>query len=231
LAESVRAAGLLAISGVPLLILSRNQRRNLIAADSIRLSRTQCPEIYEVFEQMCARLGMDVPSLYLSNQAKHRPARAHTTWGHNHFVVLHPEQLERELEQSRDVFAFDLARELGRIRLGHTRWIDQMLLSYVIYVPFMRNPLLHVRTYSQDRYAACLVENCLPGLIIHASGRRNLPCVNQSEFVHQLEERPRLSARIAALSRQRPPLAFRIQALMDVGLLRPEQLLRSSARN
>ena len=70
---------------------------------------------------------------------------------------------------SSDAMAFILGRELGRIRLGYTRLWKEILLTYVLRIPYLNIPITRVRTYSCDRYGAFLAPAGVRGLIIAVS--------------------------------------------------------------
>jgi len=217
--ELVAAAGALLLAPF-VLTFTRNQRHAVVRANSVALSRTQIPEIYEEFERMCTTLGMSrPPELYVTEDAIDAPSGAYSAW-HVDYVVLDAKFLESNLEEVRDVYRFFLARELGRIRMGHTRWIDEILLAYVVRIPVLRNPLRHARTYSHDRYAASLAPDSIRGLVVEASGRHMLKRMDVEAFVRQALELRGLWARVASFARGLPRVAYRIQELERAGLLR-----------
>jgi hypothetical protein len=183
----------------------------------VQLSRAQIPEIYEELERMCATLGMqDPPELFLSDGEIDQLSTADSTWN-SHFIVLHPKVLAPNLDEVRDVYRFFLGRELGRIRLGHTRWIDELLIAYVARIPMLRNPLMHARTYSHDRYAAYLAPDSVRGLVVQASGHAMLKHMDVDGYLRQAREVRGWWPRLAGLSRNSPYLALRIDALHRAG--------------
>jgi hypothetical protein len=122
------------------------------------------------------------------------------------------------LEEVRPIYEFEIGRELGRIRLGHTRWWDELLVAYVVKLPLLRNPLVHARTYAYDRYAAYLAPDSVRGLIVLASGRPILKLVDVEEFVAQAESSRGFWPWLANLTRREPHVTFRLRALVDAGL-------------
>jgi hypothetical protein len=207
-----------AVVSVPALVLLRNTRHAGVRGNSIRLSAGQIPEIYDVLRRHCRRLGMaSVPELYLSDDAISDSSQAYSAW-HCHYIVLGTDYLQPDLERVREVFTFQLARELGRIRLSHTQWWDEMLIAYVVKIPYLRNVLLHLRTFSNDRYGAFLAPEGLPGLLALASGRRMLPSVNVPDFVRQAREFRGGWARLSELLEARPHVLSRVTALYEAGL-------------
>ena len=216
--NQLRAAGA-ALLLVPFaLIVTRNKRRTKFRANAVRVSRTQMPAIYETLETMCAQLGMQtLPEVFVSDDVPD-PSQAYSTLK-GHFISLHEKILELDLDVGRDMFSFFLARELGRIRLGHTTWLNEVLVAYLGRIPILRNPLLHARTFSQDRYSAYLAPDSLRGLVLSATGRRMLEKVDVDEYLRQVRGEASWVTRIAALSQTTPYLSLRIAELEKAGLL------------
>ena len=212
----------------PALVLLRNRRRAAINANGVRLSSTQIAELHGTLERFCERLGMgDVPALYVSDSGIDGASAAYGASG-RHFIVIRPVYLVVPLEQVREVYEFAIARELGRIRLGHTRWWDELLVVYVQKIPFLRNPLLHARTYEHDRYGAYLAPNAIGGLIVSASGRQLLHSVDIPEYLRQAEAAKGFWAWLANLTRRDPHVAYRVRALLEAGLYDRGSAVRSA---
>lgn len=195
------------------LTLTRNQRRSVFQANAVQLSSTQFPAIYDEYAAMCARLGVrNPPELYIAEGLITTPSTADSTWT-TQFIVLNARYLDEKPETGRPVYRFLVARELGRVRLGHTHWLDELLLAYVMRIPLLRNPLLHARSYSHDRYAAVLAPDALRGLVVQATGRHMLAHIDVDRFLRQLRAVRGWRPRVVQLTDSLPYLAFRIQAL------------------
>jgi hypothetical protein len=218
-ADGLRAAAIAAVLAPFVLTFARNRRHASVRANSVQLSREQFPQVYEEFEQMCGTLRMQSPpELYLSEDAIKAPSGAYSAW-HVDYVVLDDKFLEANPLDAPDVYRFFLARELGRIRLGHTRWFDDILIAHVTRTPVLATPLMHMRTYSHDRYALMLAPDSIRGLAVLASGRRMLPHVDVEAFLTQAREVRGWWARVASLGRDSPRVAYRVQELEHAGLL------------
>ncbi|HEX3158928.1 MAG TPA: M48 family metallopeptidase [Gemmatimonadaceae bacterium] len=218
-ANDARAAALALLLAPPALVFLRNTRRAAVRGSAVRLGPHQLPEIYGSFERMCAALGMSpAPELYVGDAVIDGYSGAYTAWK-GQFVVLGVRFLESGLEEIRDVYEFFLGRELGRMRLGHAQWWDELLVSYVVRIPYLRNPLLHARTYSHDRYALFLAPGSLRGLVVQASGRHMLKRMNVDEYLAEARTFGGTWARLANLTRPSPHVALRVRALDDAGLL------------
>jgi hypothetical protein len=218
-AGALRAAAVLAIMSPPALVVLRNTRRAVVTGSAVPLSRAQLPEIHSSFERFCEALGMrPAPDLFLTEDAIDEVSNAYSSWRSN-YVVLRSKFLESDLAEVRDVYEFFLAREIGRVRLGHTQWWDELLLSYVVQIPYLRNPLAHVRTYSHDRYALALAPDSVRGLVVQAAGRHMLKRMSVAEYLRQAITFGGFWVRVASLTRRSPHVALRVRRLYEAGLL------------
>jgi len=216
-AQDVRALAIALLAAPPALVFLRHRRRSLAAGNGLRLSDKQLPDLYRTLVRYCDRLGQrEIPSLYIAEPAKGY-SEAFAAW-HHEFIVIRPVYFIAPLEEVRPIYEFWIGRELGRIRLGHTRWWEELLVAYVVKLPLLRNPLLHARTYAYDRYGAYLAPDSIRGLIVFASGRQILKLVDVPAFVAQAESHRGFWPWLSNLTRSEPHVTFRLRALMDAGL-------------
>ena len=201
-----------------LIAFARGLRRGHVAGNSIRLSEAQIPAIHRILAGHAARIGAPTPELYLSEVALDVDAEAFSAFRCD-YVVISPHFLERRPKKSRSVISFMLGRELGRIRLGYTGLRHELGFFYVKRIPVLKTFLAHAKTYVADRYGAWLEPEGLEGLMVVASGRRQLKNVAWEEFVRQVEEEPDLWTRAANALSPTPALAFRARRLLRAGLL------------
>jgi hypothetical protein len=225
--QHLRTLAIIAIFALPAAVVVRNERRVVIRGNSIRLSKDQFGAVYDLLESQGKRLGLTaIPELYLTNCAIPGPAMAFSSWKHD-YIVLGQGIVENNFDASSDAMAFILGRELGRIRLGYTRLWKEILLTYVLRIPYLNIPITRVRTYSCDRYGAFLAPAGVRGLIIAVSGRRLLRNVNVEDYIKQAARRDDLWSGLASIVTARPPVLYRLKALYNAGLLDLEQdLLR-----
>lgn len=216
-AIAVRAALIAALAGMPLLALLRNRRDVYVHGQSIRCSPNQFGPLYEILEKQCRRLGMmDVPGLYITDKGVPPYSKAFSA-GNDHSIVLHQNLFEVDLQKTLDVAAFTIGCELGRIRLGHTDWLDEMLLTYIFIVPFLANPLRQLRTLSRDRYGAYLAPDGLRGLLFVASARRLLNDLNIDDYLKQADSYDGPWVKSAKYFYDTPSVLRRIQELRSAG--------------
>jgi hypothetical protein len=214
----IRSLAIAALIGIPASTLLRNTRHARISGDSVRISPKQFPELYDILVRHCDRIGFQpLPELYVTDHASKEPARAFSSWKCN-YIVLGSTFLQPDLKPMLGVFSFLIGRELGRLRLGHTSWWNELLLSYVMKIPYVKNPMIHMYLYSEDRYGAYLASDSLPGLIGIAVGRRMLPVTDLSQYLSD-DAYGSFWDDLATFVSDTPPIYRRLRALHDAGLL------------
>jgi hypothetical protein len=215
--NTLRALALAGAVAAPWTVLIRNARWAASYANSIPLSERQIPEIYALLVRHCGVFGITrIPELYITDKERHI-ARAYSIWGRS-YIVLSNKLLQPDISRLADVIGFHLGREIGRLRLGHATWWNELLLSYVVRIPVLRNPLMHLRAFSADRYGAFLQPDGVRGLLAHATGRVLLPGVDVAEYLSHLPTVKGFVASVAIWGQDQPPIAHRIRALYDLGL-------------
>jgi hypothetical protein len=199
--------------GLPAVSLARSIRRARMLATAVEASADQFPSMCAILEKHCRALGVTkIPELFIADRVNPPYSVAGSDW-QSDYIVLGEAALETDLDQSLDIAAFFLGYELGRIRLHHTALWNELLLAYIEAVPYLANPLRHVRTYSRDRYGAALAKGKIRGLLLFAANRRLLVDVNASAFIRHALGVHGFWVNVAALQEPAPPLAFRLQEL------------------
>jgi hypothetical protein len=215
--EVLSGLAIAAVLGVPLLALQRRVRVAEMRGRSVRLSTTQFGGVHEILEAQCRMLGIAVPpELFITDKAIAQYSWAYSAGGID-YIVLHQNIVDPDFEKLRDVIAFAIGSELGRIRLGHTGAWQEMLVTYVVAIPLIGNPLRQVRTFSRDRYAATLAPDGFRGLMLSAIGRRLLDGVNVAEFLAQARDYEGRWVSATRFDDRTPPVLRRIQELERTG--------------
>jgi hypothetical protein len=216
-AQDVRTLAIALLASPPALVFLRHRRRANAAGNGVRISARQLPELYDALVRFCGRLGhQPIPTLYIADKAN-GISEAFAAW-HHQYIVIRPIYLIAPLEEVRPIYEFEIGRELGRIRLGHTQWWEELLIAYVVKLPLLRNPLLHARAYAYDRYAAYLSPDSVRGLTVYASGRPLYKLIDVPAFVEQAESTRGFWPWLSNLTRSEPHVTFRLRALIDAGL-------------
>ena len=217
--KALRALAIAALIAPPAVVLLRRTRWAVTHWNGIEVSPAQIPDLYALLTRQCAVFNMPfIPTLYLSN-TEPDIARAYSAWDRS-YIVLSDKLLQPDVAAIQDAVAFHIAREVGRIRLGYTEWWDEMLLSYVIQIPFLRNPLLHLRAYSADRYGAFLEPDGCAGLLALACGRFMLPRIAVDAYISAIPDVTGLPRLLATFGHRWPPMGQRVRTLYDLGLFK-----------
>lgn len=212
-----RLLAITALIGIPMLTVNRNRRESYIRGNSVRLSRTQFPEVYAILEAHCARLGMtQVPELFLTADTIKPYSQTYSSW-HETYIILHQNLFGSDYRQTLDVVAFTIGHELGAIRLNHTAIWNEMLLTYVNSIRFLSNPLKRIRVFSRDRYGAFLAPSGFRGLLIFAAGRRLMDFVDLTDYLAQVRHYGGFWPFFNIFFAERPQVLLRIQELRDAG--------------
>ncbi|ABS26908.1 M48 family metallopeptidase [Anaeromyxobacter sp. Fw109-5] len=228
----VRLVALAAVLVLPLLGFLRLARWMLIHENAVRAGPDQLPQLHEVLRRQCRTLGIAEPALYVTTLSSVGLSDAIALGRDGPRAIVLGDRLFGGLdglEARRDVFAFVLAHELGRIVLGHASWRSELLAGYLKRIPVLRLPLVRVQTYSRDLFAARLAPEGVRGLIVSACGGEILDHVGVAAFLRDaLAPPPRsLAARVAAMARKEPHVAERLRELHRHGLLAVEAKLRT----
>jgi hypothetical protein len=213
----LRILAITALIGIPLLVLNRNRREASVRGNSVRLSETQFPEVYAVLEDHCRRLGMaEMPELFLTGGTIPPYSQTFSSWREK-YIVIHQSIFDIDDRKTMDVISFVLAHEVGAIRLNHTAVWNEMLLTYVSAIKWLRNPLERVRTYSRDRYGAALSPTGFRGLLINAVGRRLMDEVNVEDYFAQMRTYGGFWPALNVFFEARPQVLTRLRKLREAG--------------
>ncbi|HVR45438.1 MAG TPA: M48 family metallopeptidase [Candidatus Binatia bacterium] len=228
----LRVLAITALIGIPLLVLERNRREASIRGNSVRLSDRQFPEVYAVLREHCRRLRMEkVPELFLTSGSIAPYSRTFSSWREN-YIVLHQVIFDISDLKTMDVISFILAHELGAIRLNQTAVWNEMLLTYITAIKWLRNPLERVRTFSRDRYGATLSPTGFRGLLISAVGRRLMDRVNVEEYFAQMRAYGGFWSGLNIFFEPKPQVFTRLRRLRRAGYrYRPHEMPKQNAES
>lgn len=213
----LRVVAITALLGIPLLVLERNRREASVRGNSVRLSDSQFPEVYAILRDHCRRLGMsEIPELFLTAGSIAPYAKTFSSWREK-YIVLHQVIFDIDDRKKLDVASFILAHELGAIRLNHTAVWNEMLLTYVTAIKWLRNPLERVRFFSRDRYAAALSPTGFRGILIDAVGRRLMDHVDIDDYLKQMRAYGGFWSGLNIFFEPKPQVFVRLHRLRKAG--------------
>lgn len=215
--DELRVILIAAILALPAAVLGRHLNLSAAVGDGIRISERQLPELFAELRRACEKLGLkEVPELYVGRLETGATA-TFSLWRKGSVVVLDADRLlDKEWQQGFDWVAFELARALGAIRLGHTAWWVELLTVYAKKVPGARTPLLLSWALSRDRCAAYVVPDGVRGLLIEAVGKDCIWNFDLGPVIAQ-EEPKGLWAWLATVRKKTPHLSTRLKELYRAG--------------
>jgi hypothetical protein len=227
LEQRVVTTALVVLLVVPLMPLIRRVRVAKFRENSVQLGPTQVPTIYEILERECRALEIEpMPELYISNTFKTKTYSTSVAMlGGQRVIVLAAELFSgiTDVESRLDVYSFIIGYELGRLRLGHAGFWQELFLGYLKRVPVLRLPLLTVQTFSRDRVSAVLAPHGIRGLLVHASGVDVLDQLDVAAYVRKVLQGPARWSRLASLARPEPHVSIRVRALYADGFFKLDQ--------
>lgn len=213
----LRVLAITALVGIPLLVLNRNRREVSVRGNSVRISEQQFPEVYAVLEDHCRRLGMtELPDLFLTSGSIPPYSQTFSSWREK-YIVLHQIIFDIDDRKTMDVISFVIGHELGAIRLNQTAVWNEMLLTYISAIKWLRSPLERVRTFSRDRYGATLAPTGFRGLLINAIGRRLMDEVDIDDYFAQMGRYGGFWSGVDVFFEPKPQVFTRIRRLRDAG--------------
>lgn len=220
----VRALATAVLLGPAVLVLLRGTRRAFWVGRSVRVSSSQLPAVHAALVRFCAALGVSpIPELHVTaGDIDGRSARAFTTWREGAFIVMNSKHIDLFREEQQVVWRFNLAREVGRLHAGHTRPFDELFLAYILNMPVLRTPLMRLRTFTQDRYAAALVPDGIAALLYDGVGRRLVETLDVAAYVAEACAYGGKQSRLAQYKEPRPPVALRVAHLVKEGFFAPD---------
>jgi hypothetical protein len=229
LTQRATTTAVIVLLAIPVMPLVRRTRVALLRENSVQLGPEQVPALYEILARECRALGITpMPDVYVSKAIKAVSTSISLIRG-DRVIMLHGDLFSgmADIEQHLDVFSFIIGYELGRLRLGHASFWQELFLGYLKRIPVMRLPLLTVQTFSRDRVSAVLAPGGIRGLLFHASGGDVLDQLNVADYLRRVTAGPARWSWIASIARTEPHVSTRVRALYEDGYF---QLDRDLAR-
>ena len=155
-----------------------------LVSDSVKVNEKQLPDLYETFKEVCAKIGIKPPELYILQSQGVLNAFAMRRSGRN-FVVLNSSLIE-DLDPKGDEMRFLMGHEIGHLKSRHI--FKQILLLPASWIPLLAPAYHRACETSCDRYGAFASagsDGAMRALIILASGRRLADRVDPAVYCEQ----------------------------------------------
>lgn len=189
-----------------------------IRLNGIRMSKTQYPTFYKIYEEAAQELGLtQIPHAYIINADGALNAFA-IKITRKKMVVFFTELLEALIEGEKfDELHAVAAHELTHVRLKHVNyWI--FLMPFMAF-PFLGKMLSRAREFSADRGALAVIKNhhtVAQALVKLAAGRFIAKHINVEEYVNQPKTERGFFIWLAKIIATHPPIPYRIAALKNM---------------
>jgi hypothetical protein len=227
LEQRITTTALVVLVVIPVMPIVRRVRVSLLRENSVQLGPTQVPQIYEILERECRALEIEpIPDVYISYSIKTKTlSNSVALLGRERLIVLSADLFSgiTDIESRLDVYSFIIGYELGRLRLGHAGFWQELFLGYLKRIPVVRLPLLTVQTLSRDRVSAVLAPHGIRGLLFHASGGDVLDQLDVASYVRKVLEGPCRWSWFASFWRPEPHISMRVRALYGGGYFKLER--------
>jgi len=164
--------------------------------NGVKLSTKQFPEVYNMFEKMAQRVGLEkTPDIILINGNGVLNAFATTMPMIRNIVVIHSDIFEKCIANNdMETLSFILGHELGHIKFNHTKWWYHIVTAGLLFIPgvnlLFRKALSRANEYSCDKLGA-LLSNDSSGrsLMILSAGKHNYRDVDIKQYMNDQEKK------------------------------------------
>lgn len=185
-----------------------------IRTNGVKLSSKQFPIVFEKTKVLCEKMGMiTLPDVYVMQSGGILNAFATRFFGRN-MVVLYSEFFELINQGAENELEFIIAHELAHIKRRHIS--KQMLILPAMWIPFLSEAYSRTCEYTCDRFGAYYTGNTEASknsLMILAIGKDLYPCVNQMEFLEQINQESGFFVWLSEKISTHPPLPKRVREI------------------
>lgn len=191
-----------------------------LKSESVELTRDQLPVLFNVYEEVCTKLGLkELPAFYLlqSNGLLNAFASRHS--GRN-FVVIYSNLLEALGYDSPQV-RFLIGHEIGHVRRNHI--LKRLLLMPSVFVPLLGKAYHRACEATCDRFgaaAAGTLSGATRGLLVLGSGKETAPKLDPKIFARQYHNQRGFFVSWHEVASGYPTLSQRVSKVL--GLKYPE---------
>ncbi|MEI8011576.1 MAG: M48 family metallopeptidase [Candidatus Omnitrophota bacterium] len=155
-----------------------------LKADCVKVHDKQLPDLYATCQEVCAKLNVPVPDVYVLQAGGLLNAFAVRHGGRN-FVVLHADLIDA-FDPKGDEVRFFIGHEIGHIKSKHI--LKHIFLLPVLWLPLLGPAYLRACQLSCDRFGAFAVNNidgAIKGVMVLAGGRLLADKVSPEAFLQQ----------------------------------------------
>ncbi|AKN31279.1 peptidase M48 [Clostridium carboxidivorans P7] len=201
------------IIGLLIFLFTRGIFIGSLKGNSIKVSQTQFPELYNTAIDFCKKMSMPLPDIYIMQSGGIINSFVTKFLGRN-FAVIYSDVLELAYEDGQNAVNFVVAHELAHIKRGHLKWRWLILPSSI--VPLLRKAYSRACEYTADSFAANLQpDGAVNGLLFLAAGKKLYKKVNVEEFERQAFEQTGFWVWLSERHSSHPNLTKRVSAIKN----------------
>ena len=191
-----------------------------LRGNSIKLTPTQFPELFQILKSHCQKLGMSsTPDTYVMQGNGILNAFAARIF-RNNLVILNSGVVELIADNEFDVVSFIIGHELGHIKRGHVSFKQILTFPASLIIFPLRLAYSRAREYTCDNigYNLCPA-GAVNGILFICAGAKLYKKVNVKELFLSLDANSGFATRVAEFFSTHPLLIKRVRALNDLNHL------------
>lgn len=191
-----------------------------LRGNSVKLTPTQFPELFQILKSHCQKLGMSsTPDTYVMQGNGILNAFAARIF-RNNLVILNSGVVELIADNEFDVVSFIIGHELGHIKRGHVSFKQILTFPASLIIFPLRLAYSRAREYTCDNigYNLCPA-GAVNGILFICAGAKLYKKVNVKELFLSLDANSGFATRVAEFFSTHPLLIKRVRALNDLNHL------------
>ena len=190
-----------------------------LRGNSIKLTPTQFPELFQILKSHCQKLGMSsIPDTYVMQGNGILNAFAARIF-RNNLVILNSGVVELIADNEFDVVSFIIGHELGHIKRGHVSFKQIFIIPASLIFP-LKLAYSRAREYTCDNigYNLCPA-GAVNGILFICAGAKLYKKINVKELFLSLDANSGFATRVAEFFSTHPLLIKRVRVLNDLNHL------------
>ncbi len=212
----------LALIALIIIIMNLFFEANLMQ-NSIKVTKNQYPDIYEILNQQARRLNItNIPKMFIYSSNGIVNAIAIRSL-HNRYILLLSATVDLMLQRKKyNQLAFIIGHELGHHAAGHFSYFKRIFIKPAYIVPFLGAAYARAKEFTADRIGCALIDDIEDGqyaLSSIASGSISLnDRTDIQNFVQQQDEVYEIVKFLSKLYSHYPSMTRRVEEIGKINL-------------
>lgn len=191
-----------------------------LRGNSIKLTPTQFPELFQILKSHCQKLGMSsIPDTYITQGNGILNAFAGRIF-RNNLVILNSGVVELLADNEFDIVSFIIGHELGHIKRGHVSFKQIFIrpASVIMFPLFLAYSRACEYTCDNIGYNLCPA-GAVNGILFLCAGAKLYKKVNVKELFLSLDANSGFATKVVEFFSTHPLLIKRVRVLNDLNHL------------